>query len=200
VQYRNPWNRLRIGRVLEDLDSLAGNIAFAHCDDGNPLTHMPLLVTAAVEQIKYLQHVSLDQDVTLAGQVVYTGSSSIDIRLTLQQLGTSDPSLVALFTFVARDPSTKRAARVNPVLPGTDLEKTWFLERQQLAAARKAARKSLKESGPGSEAHLGADPSQRAAVERAAALVEEALAARVMPGALACLACLASQLEVNWCC
>jgi acyl-coenzyme A thioesterase 9 len=196
VQYRNPWNRLRIGRVLEDLDSLAGNIAFAHCDDGNPLTHMPLLVTAAVEQIKYLQHVSLDQDVTLAGQVVYTGSSSIDIRLTLQQLGTSDPSLVALFTFVARDPSTKHAARVNPVLPGTDLEKMWFLERQQLAAARRAARKSLKES----EGPLAADPSQRVAVERAAALVEEALAARVMPGALACLACLTSQLEVNRCC
>ena len=26
--YRNPWNAVRVGRVLEDLDSLAGNIAF----------------------------------------------------------------------------------------------------------------------------------------------------------------------------
>jgi hypothetical protein len=29
-QYRNPWGFLRMGRLLEDLDSLAGSIAFAH--------------------------------------------------------------------------------------------------------------------------------------------------------------------------
>jgi acyl-coenzyme A thioesterase 9 len=190
MQYRNPWNRLRIGRVLEDLDSLAGNIAFTHCDDGNPLTDMPLLVTAAVEEIKYIKHVSLDKDITLSGQVVYTGSSSIDIRLMLQQAGSADLSLVALFTFVALDPVTKKAAKVNAVQPRTDQEMTWFLERQQLAAARKAARKAHKESGPGTEGHLGVaaeDPRRQAAAEQAAALVQEAIAARVMPGALACL-------------
>jgi acyl-coenzyme A thioesterase 9 len=31
--YRNPWGAVRLGRVLEDLDSLAGNIAYEHCDD-----------------------------------------------------------------------------------------------------------------------------------------------------------------------
>lgn len=36
ANYRNPWDRVRVGRLLEDLDSLAGNIAFAHCDDGDP--------------------------------------------------------------------------------------------------------------------------------------------------------------------
>jgi hypothetical protein len=30
VQYRNPWGGVRVGRLLEDLDSLAGNIAFDH--------------------------------------------------------------------------------------------------------------------------------------------------------------------------
>jgi acyl-coenzyme A thioesterase 9 len=30
LQYKNPWGYVRIGRVLEDLDSLAGSIAFAH--------------------------------------------------------------------------------------------------------------------------------------------------------------------------
>ena len=29
-QYRNPWGFVRIGRILEDLDSLAGTIAFSH--------------------------------------------------------------------------------------------------------------------------------------------------------------------------
>lgn len=28
--YRNPWGEARIGRLLEDLDSLAGYVAFAH--------------------------------------------------------------------------------------------------------------------------------------------------------------------------
>lgn len=30
MQYRNPWGAVRIGRLLEDLDSLAGNVAFRH--------------------------------------------------------------------------------------------------------------------------------------------------------------------------
>jgi acyl-coenzyme A thioesterase 9 len=30
LQYRNPWGFLRMGRLLEDLDSLAGSIAFSH--------------------------------------------------------------------------------------------------------------------------------------------------------------------------
>lgn len=30
LQYRNPWNQVRVGKLLEDLDSLAGNIAFQH--------------------------------------------------------------------------------------------------------------------------------------------------------------------------
>ena len=30
LQYRNPWDQVRVGKLLEDLDSLAGNIAFQH--------------------------------------------------------------------------------------------------------------------------------------------------------------------------
>lgn len=30
MQYRNPWDEVRLGRLLEDLDSLAGFIAFNH--------------------------------------------------------------------------------------------------------------------------------------------------------------------------
>ena len=30
MQYRSPWSAVRIGRLLEDLDSLAGNIAYEH--------------------------------------------------------------------------------------------------------------------------------------------------------------------------
>jgi acyl-coenzyme A thioesterase 9 len=66
LQYRNPWGRMRIGRVLEDLDSMAGNIAFAHSDDGSPETVPPLLVTAAVERIELLRPLELSSDATLS--------------------------------------------------------------------------------------------------------------------------------------
>ena len=65
MQYRNPWDRMRIGRVLEDLDSLAGNIAFKHCNDGLAATLPPLLVTAAVERIALRKPLLLTHDVKL---------------------------------------------------------------------------------------------------------------------------------------
>lgn len=51
-----------------------------------------------------------------------------------------DPSLVALFTFVARDPITKKSTRINPVDPRMPREQELFAERQQKADARRAAR------------------------------------------------------------
>lgn len=30
MQYRNPWGYVRMGKVLEDLDSFAGNVAYEH--------------------------------------------------------------------------------------------------------------------------------------------------------------------------
>ena len=44
--YVNPWGTMRFGKVLEDLDALAGNIAFNHVV-GNPL-----IVTAGVDRIR----------------------------------------------------------------------------------------------------------------------------------------------------
>jgi acyl-CoA hydrolase len=50
-------------------------------------------------------------------QVVWSGRSSLDIRMELrQQQGTpAEPSLAALFSFVALDPVTKKAIPINPL-------------------------------------------------------------------------------------
>jgi len=79
--YRNPWNEVRIGRVLEDLDSLAGNIAFAHCDDADVATRPQLLVTASVDRVRLLRPLRLKEDMTLTGAVAWVGTSSIVIRM-----------------------------------------------------------------------------------------------------------------------
>ena len=49
-------------------------------------------------------------------------------------------NLTALFTFVARDPVTKRSMAINPLQPQTAEEVALFQERQAVADARKAAR------------------------------------------------------------
>ena len=36
AQYRNPWDFMRMGKLLEDLDSLAGSVAFRHWCGGRP--------------------------------------------------------------------------------------------------------------------------------------------------------------------
>lgn len=149
--YRNPWNKMRMGRILEDLDSLAGNIAFAHCDDGDAATLPPLLVTAAVERIRLLRPMHLEHNMTMSGQVVHTGTSSLDIRIAVQQEDATAPSLVSLFTFVARDPVNGAAVPVNRLVPQTEQQQTWFDERRAAVAARKAAREN---GGKGRDAAL----------------------------------------------
>lgn len=79
--YRNPWNGVRIGRIVEDLDSLAGNIAFQHCDDADRNTRPQLLVTASVDRVRLLRPLVLSEDMVLSGAVAWVGRSSMVIRM-----------------------------------------------------------------------------------------------------------------------
>jgi hypothetical protein len=49
-QYLNFRGGLRFGKLLEDIDAFAGNIAFMHCDDANPNTkaHRSSLTTLSL--------------------------------------------------------------------------------------------------------------------------------------------------------
>lgn len=118
-----------------------------------------------------------------AGQVVYTGSSSLDIRLTLGQTHRHDPSITALVTFVARDPATGSATRVNPLVPTTDEERRWYAERKEVARARKAARAAAAAAPDGPAGGRDEAATRRAWSQR---LLTEARAMRTMPGAHAC--------------
>jgi len=42
---------IRFGKLLEDIDAFAGNIAFMHCNDGDPNTKVPVLVTACLDRL-----------------------------------------------------------------------------------------------------------------------------------------------------
>lgn len=93
----------------------------------------------SVDEIQLHRPISIDRDATVTGQVVWTGSSSLDIQMMLWQepedkLGSNNnapstmtlsgsdpsgntPSLVALFSFVHLDPVSKRPAPVVQLTP-----------------------------------------------------------------------------------
>ena len=167
--YRNPWGAVRLGRVLEDLDSLAGSIALTHADACAPGTRPPMLVTASVDAIRLHRPLPADRDLTAVGAVVWTGKTSMDIRIEVHDeaaaaaagggeagppppspssagvagslLGAAPPALAATFTFACRDPDTAAPLAIPPLAPPTHPTAVgWWQERAAVAAARRAAR------------------------------------------------------------
>lgn len=139
--YRNPWGQVRFGKILEDLDALAGNIAFAHVQEPS-LT----IVTASVDRIHLSMLPNLEHDMVLSGKVTYVGTSSMEIRMQCNS-STDDNEkywMEAFFTFVATDPVTKRPHQIPPLKPESELEKQHFQSGQKRAMAKKLARKRTK--------------------------------------------------------
>lgn len=84
-RYRNPFGLMRFGKVLEDLDALAGNIAFKHVRD--PTIE---IVTASVDRILLNGLPDLIYDQSLSGKVTYVGTSSMEIRMQCKCSGIED--------------------------------------------------------------------------------------------------------------
>ncbi|XP_037441662.1 uncharacterized protein LOC119309863 [Triticum dicoccoides] len=149
-QYRDPWNEMRIGKLLEDLDALAGTIAVKHCSDGDSTTRPLLLVTASVDKMVLMKPLRLDTEVKIIGAVTYVGRSSIDIQIEVTQVDQdgdvqSDPiALTANFTFVARDSVTGKSAPVNRLSPETEREKQLYAETEAQDKVKKRKREEQK--------------------------------------------------------
>lgn len=148
-QYRDPWNEVRIGKLLEDLDALAGTISVKHCSDEDSTTRPLLLVTASVDKIVLKKPISVDIDLKIVGSVIWVGRSSMEIQLEVIQLSgeesnaTNSVALTANFIFVARDSKTHKAAPVNRLSPVTDREILLFKDAEARSKLRK--RKSVGE-------------------------------------------------------
>ncbi|GMH27966.1 hypothetical protein Nepgr_029809 [Nepenthes gracilis] len=147
-QYRDTWNDVRIGKLLEDLDALAGTISVNHCSDDDSFTRPLRLVTASVDKIVLRKPIRVDVDLRIVGSVIWVGRSSIEVQLEVTQSteGSLPPpdssiALIANFIFVTRDSHTGEAALVNRLSPETGKEKLLFEE----AEARNRARKRKRE-------------------------------------------------------
>ncbi|KAI8005078.1 hypothetical protein LOK49_LG08G01972 [Camellia lanceoleosa] len=160
-QYRNPWNEIRMGKLIEDLDALAGTISYKHCCNNEGTTRPVLLVTASVDKMVLKKPIRVDIDLKIAGAVTWVGRSSMEIQLEVTQSReeTSNPldsvALIANFTFVARDSKTGKSALVNQILPETKQEKKLWEEAEERNKMRKQKRgQHKKEIDDGEEERL----------------------------------------------
>lgn len=163
--YVNPYGRLRIGQIFQDLDALSGVIAYRHCSPAEPV-----IVTASVDRIYMLKR--LDDisscNVTLSGSVTWTGRSSMEITIKAathrgefdnekvlkeSDIKDEDVFLTANFTFVARDPETQKAFPINMLVPRNEQEKADFVLAEKFNNQKKivASKTGLKLSPPSEE-------------------------------------------------
>ncbi|EDO16929.1 hypothetical protein Kpol_1020p38 [Vanderwaltozyma polyspora DSM 70294] len=164
--YVNAAGRIRIGQLFQDLDSLAGKIAYKHTAPVEPM-----IVTASVDRIYLLKPIDsiADYNVILSGSVIYTGRSSMEIAITAratknevpkeiseETLSDDDIFLTASFTFVARNPETHKSLEINRLLPLN--EKQWldFKRAESRIAAKKlnASNSNLEKNPPTEEESL----------------------------------------------
>ena len=165
-RYTNCWGAIDKGIVFEDLDALAGNVAWRHAVVGNGTdVRPPMLVTAAVDEVRLRGSLRPDSNVYMRGRVIFVGSSSMLVRCEVGHARGSGPSvryfedtddkplLSAEFLYVARDRVTHKASKVNRLVCGSSiapsgspdstedaLDLALFAEKQRAAEAQKQAR------------------------------------------------------------
>lgn len=161
-QYVSPFGHIRIGRILEDLDAMAGSVAYVHADDGVSETRNLTIVTASVDRIQLLDHLHPNYDYRIKGYISWVGRSSMEVRLELlaykepkEKPKESSVILVAYFTMAARDPKTMRAAAVNKLAIQSERQQKLFDQGECHKQKRlQFAEKSLRKSPPTPEESL----------------------------------------------
>ncbi|KAL7414495.1 HotDog domain-containing protein [Mrakia frigida] len=133
-EYVSTSGGLRIGKLMEHLDSLAGAIAYKHAlpPPSVPQSERPAplyLATAGADRLDMFRPLVV-QDIRLSGQVCFVGSSSMEVFVKMEGVKDGevigDTLLLGRFTMVARDSKTHKARKVNPLIIESDAEKELF--------------------------------------------------------------------------
>ncbi|KAK4536802.1 hypothetical protein CDCA_CDCA09G2827 [Cyanidium caldarium] len=150
--YANSRGTLRVGRVFEDIDALAGSVALRHVARPNVNT-----VTAAVDRIRILpvrpvgddsRHAgstsawwSLHSDLVYTARLHHVGRTSMSVACEVARAETGEQAfLEASFLFVARDAAGRTSVPVPGLLLRTEEERARFAEGERKAAARRERR------------------------------------------------------------
>jgi len=140
-QYVRYDGGVRFGKLLEDMDAIAGNVAFMHTQ-GKTVN-----VTAIVDNIGVRRRVPMTVDLFMEGRVIHVGRSSMTIRVDLYGEDPDDSYVFAHFVFVGTKQG--KSTEVNPLLVRTPKEEFDWNEGQKLNNIRKEQKKvSLKQNTP----------------------------------------------------
>ncbi|KAE8215366.1 hypothetical protein CF327_g1337 [Tilletia walkeri] len=162
---------VRLGMLFQDLDTLAGACSYQHVlgaqpregDSSNPV----YIVTASVDRLDMLEPLYPHCDYRLAGQVIYTGSSSLEVLVTVDEIESSPSGkggdepfyprtlkscLTGRFTMAARNALSKKAQRIPQLQLNTDAERALFSVGEELKARKKEHSQSSLERSPPTQA------------------------------------------------
>jgi uncharacterized protein (TIGR00369 family) len=121
-QQANFFGNAHGGEIMRFMDTTAGCTAIKYAKHR--------CVTARVDELQFLKPIHIGHFVTCTGAVVYTGNTSIEVRVTVDTEdirgdGSKSRALEAFFTLVAID-ENERPAPVPPYAPETKREKELY--------------------------------------------------------------------------
>lgn len=142
-QHANVYGSIHGGEIMRFMDTTAGCTAVNY-------TKTPC-VSARVDEFQFLKPIRVGSFLTSTGTVVYTGNTSVEIRVTVDAEDIRDDNskyraVEAFFTYVALDDNGKPTP-VPRFTPETEIEKElyeyvkqrreFYLRRREEAKARK---------------------------------------------------------------
>ena len=78
-------NEVRIGRLMELMDSIAGLVGYRHCF--GPLSEINpfVLVTGSVDSINLFEKITIDHNIRMEGYITSVGRTSMEIEINIHQ-------------------------------------------------------------------------------------------------------------------
>lgn len=148
-RYVTALGKLRMGRVIEDMDFFSVYVALKHIKNPLQKEEFPtpyVIVTAAVDDIEYIyEKPDVTSDVKISGKVVSVGQSSLNIAVELAYRHREQwvKMTKANFMMVARNSISSGPAFVNKLIPASPEEEAEMKDALGNQAQQRKRRKRL---------------------------------------------------------
>lgn len=127
------------GVIMKLVDTAAGYAAMKH--SGGPV------VTAAIDELSFIEPVNLGDLVTLSASVNGVGTTSMEVGVRVETenvlTGRTEHTSTAYLVFVALDPQTRKPRPIPPLIAETQVEKRRMREAELRREARLARREAI---------------------------------------------------------
>ena len=134
-RYINFFNGLRLGKLLEDLDLIAGQVAYRHTEGWE---RGMTIVTAACDRIDLLGELHSDRDLQLLASINWVGRSSIEVGVKISSKEGETWKRVARAYFIMVARREGKAEPVNSLETVTKVQQRRFRESEQRQHERRS--------------------------------------------------------------